>query len=344
MQTQTFPREETLSLESSALKSAEKAIALYEAAIYPQKATLKEVLKAIWTAVGLSGLIALAWSEPFSARWLSAAEASSIFSWLVGYLAVSFVMVLRGVLFVEAFGYVYHRFFQHLGYLTRQAQVFRRNQKFHWLHHMIIYPIGRFHKRATPYVSSEKGIAWSWVFPTILIIAVTLAVQGLGLGTWVFIVSAVLYATYVVDRTHDRFHMVCHPWQDSRYFQWLEKIHVLHHWDQRTNFTIVSPLMDVLFCTYLSPRTHERELRVALGDAELTVSDLLNWRYLLVEATPAEYAAFISQVKHHPRSLRKVGHLMEVLHHRLQRFPEDMGARLLRQRAVELLNAVEVSA
>jgi hypothetical protein len=95
------------------------------------------------------------------------------------------------------------------------------------------------------------------------------------------------------------------------------------------------------FGTYLSPATHRREIEVALADMELTVSDLTNWRYLLLEATPAEYAVFISQARRHPRSLRKVGHLMEVLHHRMTFFPKDAQARELRQRAVELLNKVQ---
>ena len=123
-------------------------------------------------------------------------------------------------------------------------------------------------------------------------------------------------------------------------FHWLEDIHILHHWDQRMNFTIVHPLMDALFGTYLSPRAHRREIQTALADMELTVSDLVNWRYLLVEATPAEYAAFISEAKRHPRSLRKLDRLLQVLGHRLDRFPSDAGARDLRRRALDLITLV----
>jgi hypothetical protein len=250
-------------------------------------------------------------------------------------------MAARGVIGVEAFGYAYHRFFQHLGFFTRKSQVFRRNQKFHWMHHMIIYPIGRLYKRNQAYISSETGLGISWVVPAVVGAVMAFVVNGAHVGTFAFVGAVAAYAYFVIDDVHARFHLAEHSYQGSRYYAWLEDIHVLHHWDQRMNFTIVHPAMDFLFVTYLPPRKHSRELSVVLEDMELTVSDLINWRYLLKEATPAEYAAFISQAKKHPRSLRKIGHLMEVLHHRIARFPEDADARDLKQKAADLLNAVQ---
>lgn len=279
-----------------------------------------------YTVAGLCGFILLAWAEPWSAR--------------LPFAARVLVMIARGVLFVEAFGYAYHRFFQHLGFLTRRAFVFRRNQRFHWMHHMILYPIGRFYKRAGEYVSSEGGLGLSWAAPAALAVGLAFWSMGLKPETFVFIGAMTGYAYFFVDDIHARFHLVKHSYLGKRYFMWLEDIHVLHHWDQSQNFTIVHPFMDWVFGTYLAPRKHRRELEVALADNELTVSDLVNWRYLLLEATPAEYAAFISEAKRHPRSIRKIGHLLEVLRCRLEARPDDIEAVVLRRRALELLQLV----
>lgn len=335
------PSEKPLGLRPAELASADAALGIYEQAFARRPATLRPIALAVWTVFGLAGLIVLAWAEPWSARLFSSLRAHGAPGWLLDYVLGPSVMAARGVLAVEAFGYAYHRFFQHLGWLTRRALVFRRNQRYHWMHHMILYPIGRFYKRALPYVASETGIAWSWFAPAALAIALALATMGPRLGTYVFMAAIAAYAKLVVDTVHSRFHEASHPWQGVPYFHWLEDIHILHHWDQRMNFTIVHPLMDALFGTYLSPGTHRREIQTALDDMELTVSDLVNWRYLLVEATPAEYAAFISEAKRHPRSLRKLGRLLAVLAHRLARFPQDLEAQDLRRRAAELLAVVK---
>lgn len=341
MPLETRPEKSTLALSPEALRAAGPALELYEAALPKRKLTVLRLIKNLWTAVGLVGLIVLAWAEPWSAKFFAAARGWGWSAGLIDYILNPLVMSCRAVLAVEAFGYAYHRFFQHLGFFTKKSQVFRRNQKFHWMHHMIIYPIGRFYKRAGAYVSSETGLGLSWSVPGFIAGGVALFTMGLHVGTFVFMAAIALYAVFVIDDIHSRFHLVKHSYQGSRYYAWLEDIHVLHHWDQRMNFTIVHPFMDVLFGTYLSPSTHRRELAVVLDDMELTVSDLINWRYLLKEATPAEYAAFISQAKKHPRSLRKIGHLMEVLHHRTTRFPADADARDLKQMAADLLNAVQ---
>jgi len=310
---------------------------LYEAALKPKRGIVSRVLYASWVVLGLSALIAFAWAEPWSAQGLAYLEANGLPHWLTAWVGASLVMILRAVVLVEAVGYVYHRFFQHVGFFTRRAQVFRRNQRFHWIHHMIIYPIGRFYQRAQAYVASEKGLGLSWFLPALITVVLFIAWHGIGISSLAFVAALGIYAKFVVDRAHSRFHEINHPWANSRYFHWLEDIHVLHHWDQRTNFTIVHPLMDQLFGTYLSPKTHQKELKSAMSDDELTVSDIINWRYLLLEATPAEYAAFISAAKQHRRSLRKMDRLMAVLQDRIAQNPEDAEARELQTRATDLL-------
>jgi hypothetical protein len=162
--------------------------------------------------------------------------------------------------------------------------------------------------------------------------------------TVVFLASVAAYAKFIIDVTHSRFHVEKHPWAESRYFHWLEDIHLLHHWDQRMNFTIVHPFMDWFFGTYLAPRTHREEIRLSLEDRELTIADLINWRYLLIEATPAEYAAFITRVQRHPAGLRKLDRLAALVREVSAQRPTDGHAAELLGRAVDLQKVVGVQA
>lgn len=310
---------------------------IYEAALKPPKSLLFRVIYAIWIVIGLGGLIGIAFAEPWSASLFKVLLAQGFCPILIKFVGVPLVMALRAVLLVESLGYLYHRFLQHVGLFTRLAQVFRKNQRYHWMHHMWIYPIGRFYKRAVAYVASEKGVGWSWVLPGLMAAGLFTLINGVSFGSAFFIFSLWFYAKNVVDLTHRRFHEAKHPWTNSNYFHWLEDIHVLHHWDQRTNFTIVHPLMDMLFGTYLAPSSHRDELKIALEDHELTASDLINWRYLLMEATPAERAAFVANAYKHSRSIRKVDKLLKLLQERVSSHPEDTQARLLSQRAIDLL-------
>jgi hypothetical protein len=311
---------------------------LYEAALKQPRGPFKQALLTTWLVVGLISLTAFAWFEPFSLIVFRGMIAHGVSPAFVYYFANPLLMMLKAVLLVETIGYGYHRFFQHVGWLTRRAQVVRRNQKFHWLHHMVIYPVGRLYRRNVPYVPAEDGIDLSWIVPAVIVASLFVFSHGVNLGTLAFLAGMYMYARLVVDKTHSLFHETKHALVNNRYFQWLEKIHILHHFDQRTNFTIVFPAMDVLFGTYRSPGKNERELSIAIADEDLTVSDLINWRYLLIEASPAEYAAFISNARKHPRSLRKVDNLLEVLNARHQHCPDDRQASDLLLRAERLIS------
>jgi hypothetical protein len=310
---------------------------IYEAALKPPKHLLIRVLYSGWLVIGLFGLMALAWSEPWSASLFTGLQSKGVSPLLINFALMPLVMTLRAVLLVESLGYLYHRFFQHLGFFTRRALVFRKNQRFHWMHHMWIYPIGRFYKRAIKYVASEKGISWSWIVPAIIASVLFTLTNGVHVSTVVFLAALGLYAQYVINLTHSRFHETEHAWVNSNYFHWLEDIHILHHWDQRYNFTIVHPLMDVLFGTYMPPKNHREELRIALEDNDLTASDLINWKYVLLEATPAERAAFVTNSYKHTRSIRKVGQLLKLLKERTLSHPQDAQAADLHSKAVGLL-------
>jgi len=321
-------------------KDATHSNELYLAALKPKASFFTRFLSTLWLVVGLGALISFAWSEPFSGMLFNWLTEQGLAPWVVTFILTPAVMFVRAVIAVESIGYGYHRFFQHVGYLTRQAQVFRRNQRFHWIHHMIIYPIGRLYRHGKRYHASEKGFGLSWVIPGLMAAGLFLYTHGFTMVSFSFIFGLWFYAKMVVDLTHARFHFDNHPWVGKPYFQWLEEIHLLHHWDQRYNFTIVHPLMDQLFGTYLDPRTHRKELQISLEDNELTVSDLINWRYLLTEASPTEYAAFVSAAQRYPKSLRKVKHLLTVLEYRIASHPEDGEAVDLHARALALVTAV----
>lgn len=292
--------------------------------------SLRRRLLELWTAAGLLGLVALAFAEPWSSGLPRPARL--------------LVMALRGVLLVESFGYGYHRFFQHVGWLTRRSSTVRRNQMYHWMHHMVIYPIGRFYKRDTGYVAAETGLASSWTVPGFVLAGLFAALNGPTLDTAVFLAAVTAYAKLAVDTTHSRFHLAKHPWARSEYFHRLEDIHLLHHWDQAMNFTIIHPAMDILFGTYLAPETHRAELSAVASEDALTVSDATNWRYLLKEASPAEHAAFISQARRHPRSVRKLEQLLAALSRRLAQHPAEVEALDLHARAMALLRLVSPDA
>jgi hypothetical protein len=314
---------------------------LWAALLRRPDVSLRRRLLDLWTAAGILALLAFAWAEPLSGKLFAALISAGAPSALIAWGLKPLVMALRGALFVEAFGYAYHRFFQHVGWLTRRSGTVRRNQMFHWLHHMVIYPIGKFYKRDTGYVASEKGLALSWSVPGFIAAGVAVWTNGFTIATLSFIAGIAAYAKLVVDTTHSRFHLSKHPWMSSEYFHWLEDIHHLHHWDQANNFTIVHPLMDRLFGTYLAPETHRAEIAAVASDDALTVSDATNWRYLLKEATPEEHAAFISQAQRHPRSIRKIELLIAALDRRLAVAPAEVEALDLHVRAARLLSLVQ---
>lgn len=292
---------------------------LYEQALHPRGSLLRRALLIAWQSFGLTSLLYLAWFG------------------LKSWSHHPIILFLRGVLLVETFGYIYHRWFQHVSPLTRVAQTFRRNQRFHWIHHMIIYPIGTGYRKVGKYIKAEfGGIAWSWVVPGILIAALFTLHNGANWGTLAFIVGIAFYSKCIVSNVHSLFHIKQHFLSNNRYFRHLENVHLLHHWDQRYNFTIVCSLFDLLFGTYLSPATHQHELKVALQDKDLTVSDVINWKYLLIEATPAEYAAFISAARQHLASLKKLDLLIELFREQVQKNARDLLASNLLTRATQL--------
>jgi len=295
----------------------------YEASLRPKLSGWMYLLDNFRSIVGLSFLMWVCWSEPWSAKYFGDRP------WVM-----AIIMFIRGILAVEVIAYTYHRFFQHSFWMHKLYWI-RRNQRCHWIHHMIIYPIGLLFCRSHEYMEAERGAVTAVVL-ALGAIVLFVWTHGINMLSVAFIMGLVVYAKCVVDVIHSRFHMMEHPWKNSRYFHWLKKIHMLHHWNHRTNFTLCHPAMDILFGTYASPTNYQEELRIVSEDRKLTASDFINWRYLLIKAMPIQYAAFISAASRHPPSLQKIQLILDVLSARIKAKPEDGEAINLYKRTVRL--------
>jgi len=319
--------------------SAKTLNELYEGALKQEYSIIYWYLLLMWTLFGTIGIIILALFEPFSDKLFTYALDANIPNSLIVFLGTPFVMLIRAILLVETVGYFYHRFFQHLSFMTRTTNTIRKNQRYHWIHHMIFYPVGKAYRRDGEYIAAEPGIGLSWVIPILIFAALILKFIGINIKSFLFIGFGLLYI-YTISMAHERFHLKNHSWSNSKYFKWLEDIHILHHWDQGTNYTILNPVLDIIFGRYMSPKKHKKQIIQALKEYSLTISDVINWRYLLIEATPAEYAAFISAARQYPCGLSKVENLLRLLKMRVYTCPNDESAKDILEKAISCLKEI----
>lgn len=264
-----------------------------------------KTLNIIWVFIVTALLIAFAVAEPWSTMFFAWSNKIGTPAWLTEYFGVALVMVLRALIIVEAIGYFYHRFVEHLGLLTRVSKLIRKNQRNHWIHHMVYYPIGLHYRKKKKYKRSQKGIPWEWVFPVAIGVVLVIYVNGLNYGSVILISVSIIYAL-LVGKTHARFHEVGNPWEKNKYFNWLEDVHKLHHWDQAVNFSIVLPFTDVIFGTYMSPKKHRKELKETLEDRAVYDSDIINWHYMIRFAKYPKRAVYISALKAYPDEIKKI--------------------------------------
>lgn len=251
------------------------------------------------TVVLLFVVLAAILIEPFSKLLLLELGKGSMFIYWVVFVLLYF---LKGALFLEVLGYLLHRFTEHPSFITRISHHYRQNQQYHWIHHMVMYPFGNgyYEKRSENYIDVvREGLPLYFLLPLSVSALLVFLVMGFTLESAIFIFAA-LFQTKLNDLTHSRFHFLKHPWVSSRYFQWLADIHLLHHWDQEKNFTIMNPLLDMIFGTYLSPKEKLKDVKKYLADNDLNASELISWNYLLTEARPAKRAVFVAGVRKHP--------------------------------------------
>jgi sterol desaturase/sphingolipid hydroxylase (fatty acid hydroxylase superfamily) len=320
--------------------------ALYESVLKPRTSRVVRAILGIWTVGGLFALIFISWTAPYSRRLFGLlVSRGTVQPWFITFVLNPLVMFICGCLIVETIGYAYHRYMQHVTFFARSGQVIRRNNRFHWIHHMIVYPFGNTFKRDSDYVSPGEGSFSTWTVPAIVVCSLFLLTHHpLTLayipGNIAFLGGILFQSKFMIELSHHRFHQIHHPWVNNRLFKIAEEIHILHHYDQRTNFGIAVPFMDFLFGTYMSPAKHKAEIRALMNDEELSRSDLTNWNYLLSEATPGERAAFICAAEKHPRSVKKVRKVVQVMRDRLTIHPEDTLAKDLELKALDVLVAL----
>lgn len=251
-----------------------------------------KILKLIWAILGVIVISVFLIAEPWSTQYLS----------LQLQVVTAFI---KALLLVETVGYFYHRFLEHLGIFTQTTKQVRKNQRNHWRHHMIDYPIGVRYRRKEKYQKSQKGIPWEWVFPFVATFGLLIYLYGFTIPNITMMLSALVYG-FIVGKTHARFHEIGNPWENNKYFQYLERVHKLHHWNQETNFGITSPIIDMLFGTYMPPKKHKMELATANEDLELYESDIINYNYLLHHTKNLKQAIYIGSLKTNKEGVNKL--------------------------------------
>jgi len=253
-------------------------------------------LNVTWGLVGPVALYCLALFEPWSGQLFAYLFASGISELAVYFAVMPIVMLFKAWFVVESIGYIYHRYAEHLGFLTKLSSQVRKNQRNHWKHHMRDYPIGPIYIRDEKYQRSQSGIPWEWAFPGFLTLGLLIVFVGITIESMMLFGFTALYAL-MVGKAHQRFHELKNPWAESKYFNWLEDIHVIHHWDQATNYSITIPIYDIIFGTYVSPKKHKEFLKEARQKNKVYTSDLINWHYMMHFAWPRKHAIQVTSIK-----------------------------------------------
>jgi len=266
---------------------------LYRASLDAHRDPREQVVVALRTVLALGALLWVALAAPMGAPVLVWMRDRGVPQWCVDVVVHPLTLVARGCLLLEVVGYTYHRFVHHLGWLTPRSAFARHNQRLHWIHHMVQYPVGERYERAGAYLSAN-GSTLTWLPPYLLTLVAIVALHGVGQDAVLLVAALMAYAA-LVNLAHARFHLARDHSRTSRYLRWIADVHRLHHWDQRCNFTIAIPVLDIACGTYRSPRDHAEQLRQTT-DASGTASDLINWRYLVEFAATAEQRAYISGV------------------------------------------------
>lgn len=134
---------------------------------------------------------------------------------------------------VEAIGYFWHRFAEHLGWLG-DAIRYR-----HWVHHEVDYPIDRLRPVAAKYRSAGS---WTWFvlggFAAFLIFSLLPFAVALPIS-----LGALVYSWGVISYLHSSFHVEGHWLERFAWFRQIRQLHDIHHW-QPCNYGILFFWMD----------------------------------------------------------------------------------------------------
>lgn len=172
---------------------------------------------------------------------------------VTSFLLILVSGVFGGVVISEAAGYFWHRFVEHKGKLGDTV----RGAHVH--HHYIAYPIEKLRRRGS-YISSHS---WSWYVLAAFVSAAVLGasyIAGQLLGGVAVILCGALYGKYVINATHEAFHISRHPLDFFPWFRELRLYHDHHHL-LNCNYGIVFMTMDRIFGTFIKnvPQPHQAE-------------------------------------------------------------------------------------
>ena len=150
-----------------------------------------------------------------------------------------FLFGIVAVALVEAVGYLWHRFAEHLGWLGDTIR-YR-----HWVHHELDYPIE--HLRPEDRARYRDAGSWTWFVlgAACLALIVAIAPPSVALP---LAAGVVFYSWAVIAYLHGRFHVAGHWLQRFGWFRRVRRLHDIHHW-QPCNYGILFFGMDRLFGT-----------------------------------------------------------------------------------------------
>lgn len=172
------------------------------------------------------------------------------------------LIFLGGTQLAEFSGYFWHRWVCHLGLLKWLPHDFLRRR--HYSHHMEKYPPEK-SLQSSSYLNSCE-IAFKVLGVIMTIILITIFLSG-----WINIINLVvlylgmyIYAKYIMGPIHELYHLTDDQVKKYKIFQyyltwkifcWLRRFHDKHHL-RNCNYSILNPLPDIIFGTYISPNAN----------------------------------------------------------------------------------------
>jgi len=153
------------------------------------------------------------------------------------------------VIITTCFGYWAHKFL-HIGLMG----VFSTSHK---THHEKLYPLNDY--KSDIYRSAGKDSATIFFLiislPLLAMPFVMMLFGILSLFSALFMTASMVFIGWVHDYTHDSFHINNH-WLGriplfKSYYNYLERMHLIHHKDEMKNFGIITFFWDKIFGTLL---------------------------------------------------------------------------------------------
>lgn len=171
---------------------------------------------------------------------------------LFDVLRTLFFLVIFPVFLVEVIGYSWHRLVEHNGKLPwKRLREWLRD--LHWKHHEEDYPVNNLRPANSTEYQSSGEITWTWYAIGLVTLGILypLFIHFLSLRDWILVaIGAPLYAKFVLDLIHGKFHLPNTRLRRYGWFKRLEHLHDIHHYVPG-NYGIVFFWMDKICRTYV---------------------------------------------------------------------------------------------